>query len=561
MRHRRGGSFVLVLVSLALIAAACGSSSKKSAGGGSSTTVAAKQGGDLVVSAEQEPQCLDWVGSCASAAWGRYTVEVNTMPGAYFFTSNSKFEATGLLTGEATIVTSPKQVVTYKINPAAKWDDGQPITSHDFKYTWDQIAHGKDVFDQSGFKNIESVDDSKPDTAVVSFSTPYQDWKSLFGVSTYGVLPSHLLQGKDRAAAMTNGYTFSGGPWKLDHWTKGTEIKLVPNTAYWGKKPNLNSLTFKFLTDTASEQAAFKSGQVSVMYPQAQPGQEALKSVPNTSFDAVSGLSYEGLWFNTDKAPLNSKAVRQALAYATDRNAIVAQLFGPVQPDIKPIQAWYTPAFGAVYTNGGDPFGVYKLDLAKVTSLMTGDGFAKGADGIWAKGGQKATFELKTTTGNQRRLLTAQILQSEWQTAGFGLTITTEKSGVLFGKDLPAGNFQIGLYAQTPSDNDPSECVIWCSDNIPTTANGGNGENYTRLSDPNLDKNWKDVDSNPDQNARVASAIAGQKLLGDLIPAMPIDPFPDIIVANSAVLGTETGTFKHDFAYGPYAYSNEWFIK
>jgi peptide/nickel transport system substrate-binding protein len=546
---------------LALVAAACGSSSKKSAGGGTSTTVVAKQGGDLVVAGEQEPQCLDWVGSCASAAWGRYSVESLTMPGAYFFSSDNTFHATSLLTGEATLVTSPKQVVTYHISSKAKWDDGQPITSHDIKYTWDQVAHGKDVFDQSGFKNIESVDDSKPDTAVATFSTPFQDWKSLFGVSTYGILPSHLLEGKARAALMTDGYTFSGGPWKLDHWTKGTEIKLVPNPGYWDKKPNLNSLTFKFLPDTAAEQAAFKSGQVSVLFPQAQPGQEALKSVPNTVFDVGTGLDYEGLWFNVEKPGLNSKAVRQALAYATDRDAIVAQLFGPIQPNIKPIQSWYTPAFGSVYSSGGLPFSVYHLDLNKVTSLMTGDGWAKGGDGIWAKGGQKASFEVKTTTGNKRRLLTAQILQSEWQTAGFGMTITTEKAGVLFGKDLPAGNFTIGLYAQTPSDNDPSECVIWCSDNIPTTANGSNGENYTRLVDPNLDKDWKDVDSNFDQNARVQSAIAGQKVLADLIPALPIDPFPDIIIANSSVVGTETGSFKHDPPYGPFAYANEWFLK
>src|SRR5260370_12930271 len=106
MRHRRGGRFVLVLVSLALIAAACGSSSKKSAGGGTSTTVVAKQGGDLAVAAEQEPQCLDWVGSCASAASRRYSVEALTMPGAYFFSSDTTSHATSLPTTQATLVSS-----------------------------------------------------------------------------------------------------------------------------------------------------------------------------------------------------------------------------------------------------------------------------------------------------------------------------------------------------------------------------------------------------------------------------------------------------------------------
>jgi len=563
VRNRRSRGLILGLTAVALIAAACGSSSKK---GSSSPTTAAstpatttpvKQGGDITLSAEQEPDCMDWIGSCAGAAWGIYTVETNTMPRAYDFTDQSTYAPSILLTGEADLVTSPNQVVTYHINPKAVWDDGQPITSTDFKYTWDQIANGKDIYDTTGYSQIKSVDDSDPHTAVVTFSSPYADWKSLFG-GNYGVFPSHLLTGKDRDAAMKDGYTFSGGPWKLDHWTKGTEAKLVPNPNYWGKKPNLSSVTFKFIADTAAEQQDFKSGQVLATYPQAQPGQEALKGQPGTYFDAVSGLSFEALWINVEKAPLNDKVVRQALAYATDRNAIVQQLFAPVQPDIKPIQSIYTPAYGKAYS---EPFAKYKLDLAQVTTLMTGDGWAKGSDGIWAKGGVKAALELKTTTGNKRRALTAQILQSEWQAAGFALTVTPEKASVLFGQDLPGGNFQVGLYAQTPSDNDPALCNIFCSKNIPGPSNGNNGQNYDRINDPNLDKPWLDADTNLDQNARIQDAIQGQAVLADLVPAIPLDPFPDILVINSDKIGVEGGTFKHNFASGPFTYLNTWYAK
>ena len=126
------------------------------------------------------------------------------------------------------------------------------------------------------------MDDTDPHTAVVTFKTPYPDWKVLFG-GNYGVLPSHLLAGKDRDALMKDGYTWSGGPWMLDHWTKGSEVKLVPNPTYWGKKPNLSSVTFKFITDTAAEQQDYKSGQILASYPQAQPGGEALKGTPGTT--------------------------------------------------------------------------------------------------------------------------------------------------------------------------------------------------------------------------------------------------------------------------------------
>jgi peptide/nickel transport system substrate-binding protein len=557
----------LVLVIAAMVAAGC--SSSKSSGGGSSPggptgtnkLASVRQGGDITVSAEQEPDCMDWIGSCASSAWGIWAAQVETMPEAYTYDNAKGWTPSPVLTGEATLVTSPKQVVTYHINPAAVWSDGQPITSTDFKYTWNQIVTGKDIFVTTGWTNIESVDDSDPHTVVVTYKTPYADWKSLWGVSE-PILPSHILQGQDRDAAMKDGYKFSGGPWMIDHWTKGVELKLVPNPRYWGKKPNLSSVTFKFITDTAAEQQDFRSGQVLALYPQAQPGQQALKGTSGTYFSAISGLEFEGLWFNVQKAPLTDVAVRQALAYATDRDAIVKQLFGPIQPGIQPIQSVGTPAYGASYST---PFSKYSLDLGKVTSLMTGAGWKKDASGVWAKNGQEATLELKTTTGNKRRELTAQILQSEWQNAGFKLTINEEKAGVLFGQDLPAGNFQVGLYAQNPTDNDVSAiggCVLWCTVNIPGPSNGNNGENYDRYSNPTVDQLAAQVDSSLDQATRIDDTKKVQVQLANDVPLLPLDPFPDIVIVNSSKVGYEGGSdFPHNFADGPFKYLNYWYAK
>src|SRR5204863_337192 len=82
-------------------------------------------------------------------------------------------------------------------------------------------------------------------------------------------------------------------------------------------------------------------------------------------------------------------------------------------------------------------FSQYVKDLSKVNSLMTGDGWAKGSDGIWAKGGQKASLTVRVTAGNKRRELTEQILQSQWKDAGFELTTDNQSSSILFGQSLP----------------------------------------------------------------------------------------------------------------------------
>ena len=155
-------------------------------------------------------------------------------------------------------MTTPKQVVTYTLSPEAVWSDGQPITSTDFRYTWDQIRNGTDIYDRSGYVEIESVDDSVPNVAVVTFRRPYAKWRGLFG-GQYGVLPSHLLQGQDRHAAMKDGYTWSGGPWKIEKWDKGVVVTLVPNDEYFGDQPKLDKVVFRFFADAASELAGVQA--------------------------------------------------------------------------------------------------------------------------------------------------------------------------------------------------------------------------------------------------------------------------------------------------------------
>ena len=118
---------------------------------------------------------------------------------------------------------------------------------------------------------------------------------------------------------------------------------------------------------------------------------------------------------------------------------------------------------------------------------MTGDGWAKGADGIWAKGGVRATIEFKTTAGNKRRELTQQIVQEQAKNAGFEITINNAKAGDLFGQILPKGDYQLALYAQVLTNLEPGNCSLFCSKNIPTEANGNVGQNWQRVNIPELD--------------------------------------------------------------------------
>lgn len=439
-----------------------------------------------------------------------------------------------LMDGAPTVATTGgKQVVTYQLNPKAVWSDGEPITSADFKYTWDQIVTGDDIYDTTGYSSIGSIDDSDPQTVIATFSEPFGGWSQLFG-GLYGVFPSHLLEGKDRDAEMANGYDWSGGPY-LAEWDKGVSVTLTPNDKYWGPKAK-STIVFKFLADTAAEFQAFQSGEVSAIYP--QPQLDAVDAINAGLPDAKSYVTadtgnVEALWINNEAPPFDDVAVRQAFAYAIDRNAIVKRLFGGLGVT-KAVNSLNPPILSAY----SDPnaYAGYGLDLKKVAVLMKGAGWAK-ADGVWEKDGEKAELTIKSTTGNKRRELTEQILQAQLKAAGFDLTIENQAAADLFGEQLPAGDYQLALYAQVATSLEPGLCSIMCSKNIPTDANDNTGQNWTRTNVKGLDAPLKLVDTSSDNDARAKAGKQADQIMAKAQVSLPLDPLPNIALWSKSVKG------------------------
>ncbi|MDQ1462503.1 MAG: peptide/nickel transport system substrate-binding protein, partial [Actinomycetota bacterium] len=202
---------VAVALAAALALAACGSSSK---GGGSNTastgsTVASgnvPQGGKLTIGAEQEPDCMDWIGTCAGSSWGYWMAETTTIPFAFLASGSGgdlKNTPGPVLAGAPTVTQSPVETITYKINPDAHWSDNVPITCDDFAYTADQQQNGKDIYDRTGYVDLQPVTCTDPKTVVVKYKPgkTFASYELLFS-GTVGIMPSHILKGKDRDALM-----------------------------------------------------------------------------------------------------------------------------------------------------------------------------------------------------------------------------------------------------------------------------------------------------------------------------------------------------------------------
>ncbi len=535
-RRRLVHAAAAIIATLAVVSVSACSTTSAPPSDTPNTTVT--EGGELVIGAEQEPDCADWIATCGGSIWGTYVMQIPTMPAVFetrLVDDVWSPVASDLMSEEPeAVMQGEKQVITYRLNPEAVWSDGTPITSADLAYTALQIRDGDDIFDKTGYTGIESIETPDPQTAIVTLSSPYAGWRSLFSV--YGVLPAHLLEGQDRAAIMKDGYDFSGGPWKIDSWNRGTSVTLVPNENYWGEKPHLEKVTFMFLPDTAAAFQALKSGQVDALYPSAQL--DAVKQIEaglpgiSSAVDARSG-NLEALWFNNSVAPFDSKAVRTAVAYSLDRDAIVKRLFGDLGVESAQ-QSFNTPIVGAF---GSDDFSVYTTDLDRVDEIMTADGWKKNADGVWAKGGETASFTLNTLAGNKRRDLTVQIIQSQLQEAGFEMDIKAVTPADLFGTIAPQGDFQAGLWAIVDTFPDPTLSSSFGSANIPSEANGFSGINFYRVDVPELDPLLAEIDSELDADARVAASQEADAIIAEEVPSIPIDTVPNVLLWSEKVGG------------------------
>lgn len=538
--HRKVSVSTALVAALLLLVTACGGGPPKNQDGGTSGNVPVTDGGEIVIGAEQEPDCADWLGTCSGSIWGNYTMWTATIPVAFNARQDGGDwvpQASDLLAGEPEVTTEGgKQTITYSINPDAVWSDGEPITSADFEYTALQVRDGKDILDKSGYDKIESIETPDDQTVVLTLSEPYASWRALFS-NGYGVLPSHLLEGKNRTAEMKDGYDWSGGPWLIDSWDRGTSVTLVPNDNYWGEAPRLDKVTFQFLPDTAAAFQALKSGQVDALYP--SPQLDALSQIeagiPGTKsqVDAQTG-NLEAIWLNNSAFPFDSQAVRQAATYAIDRDAIVKRLFGSIGID-QPAQSFFTPILGGF---GESAFDQYSLDLDQVDTLMEGDGWAKDSDGYWNKGGRRAAFDIATLAGNKRRDLMLQILQTQFKDAGFEMTINTTTPAELFVKTLPNGDFQAALYTLIDTFPEPLNLSATLkSTSAPSEANGFSGINFGRVSIDGLDAVLDRIDSETDVAARQAASKEADQLIGEAVPAIPIVAVPNVLLWSDKLGG------------------------
>jgi peptide/nickel transport system substrate-binding protein len=444
--------------------------------------------------------------------------------------------------------------VDCQIRPDAKWSDGVPITSNDFKFTYDTIMDKKnDVVSRAGYDQITAFNVLSPTEFQMVFQDVFAPYRELWAGASTTVLPAHILEGKDFNKVWNTCICdpktkkpISSGPMLVQSFTPDQQATLVPNKNYWGGKiATVPKVVFVPMRDTNTELNAFRAGEVDVIYPQNQIGlRKKIEAVPGAEYTTTLGPQWEHFDMLSSVPGLDDLQVRKAIATALPRQQIVdrvvkdandqAQVLNNTQYMVN--QHEYQPNWD-IYPASGD------IDAAN--KLLDDAGWTRGSDGVRQKGKTRLEFTVGTNSGNQARILAEQIMQQ--QLAQIGVKLDIKNSPDMLGVNMPEFAFQTLIFAWVGGPDPYSGNVTWLSSAIPAQcsakdAQKGNcdysGQNYTKVRDPQVDSllNATDSASDPATRAQLYNAADKQLATND-VTVVPLFQKPTQLGYKNTIKG------------------------
>jgi peptide/nickel transport system substrate-binding protein len=411
-------------------------------------------------------------------------------------------------------VSADGKTVTFKLRKDVKWHDGKPFTAADVKFTYDVIMDAANpVTSRSGYRDLESVTSKDEATVELKFKNFYAPFLTLFGV----VLPAHAFGGSTAIEkADFNRKPIGTGAFKFVEWVSGDHITVAKNPTYYVTgKPYLDQVIFRVTPSREVGIAQLKTGEADVVWNLIEAQIPEFDGNPEINVWASPGLGVERLILNfsspsgdkagdpTTKHPiLSDPKVREAIELGINKKVIVDKLlYGKATVGSSPLSSgWAAPKVAP---------SEYAPDKAK--KLLDEAGWKPGSDGIRAKDGVKASLTYQTTSGDKLRELAQQDIQEQMKEIGIALEIKNIPSASLLGTwadNAPRakGTFDINMWTTNPGIDPHAHLYIYYhSSQIPTEANKGEGQNYSRLRDSEVDKALDEAGSVPDQEKRKAA--------------------------------------------------------
>ncbi|WP_416884209.1 ABC transporter substrate-binding protein [Marivita sp.] len=394
------------------------------------TTPALAQQTDLTIALQLEPPHLDPTSAAAGAIDS--VLYSNVFEGLTRFMSDGSVVA-GL--AESWDISEDGTTYTFKLRDGVTFHDGSTMDAEDVKFTLDRARAEDSANAQKAlFAGISEVTVIDPTTVEVKLSAP--DGNFLFNMA-WGDAVIVAPESIDAIKQTPIGT----GPFKFDAWVQGDRIEISRNADYWGDAPALDAATFKFISDPTAAFAAMMAQDIDAF-----AGFPAPENLPqfeaDPRFQVLVG-STEGetiLAMNNKLPPFDNKTVREAVAQAIDRQAIIdGAMFGlgtPIGTHFAPHNPDYV-----------DLTAKSAYDPEKAKALLAEAGFADGftttlklpPPSYARRGGEIIASQLRAV-GIETEITNlewAQWLEEVFRGKDFGLTIVSHTEP-----------FDIGIYAR-----------------------------------------------------------------------------------------------------------------
>ncbi len=399
----------------------------------------------------------------------------------------------------------------FHLRRGVRFHDGRLLTASDVKATLDFILDPANRSPKrGGYRMVSAVDARDASTVVIHLKEPYASFTVNLIRPVFGIVPAN-------APADFFRHPVGSGAFRFVSQSQDEEVVLDRNPDYFRlfrsdseRTALVTHVRFRVVPDAVVRALELRKGsadlEMSSLAPDMVP---VLARQPYLSVTQRPGTNFTYIGFNFEDPILSRREVRQALAFATDRAALIRYLVhgqARIAPGILPPNHW------AFEPNVAQ----YMLDPSRSEKLLDDAGFPRKQNGI------RFHLTLKTSTDELYRLIGAA-LQDQWRRVGIDLELRPLELATLL-SDALKGNFQTNLLRWVGANTDPDvfEFVFSTRRFPPDGANRGHYRNAR------IDALTAQIHVEMDREKRKALCSEAQKILAEDLPYLPMW-FSDVV--------------------------------
>lgn len=450
--------------------------------------VAQNAGGTLVAGWAQEPVGFD---PHITSAMSSYQILTNVIDNLVTLDTEQNIVPE---LAESWTVSDDGLTLTFTLRDGVAFSNGTPLVAGHFKTVFDRILDPEtgsgNSWRMAAVTSVEAPDDS---TLVLNLSAPAPGLLGHLAVSkALGVFdPASVEDGT------INTRPIGTGPFMISDFQPGNRVLLEKNPHYWRDGlPYLDAVDIRIIGDETVRRTALVTGEIDWSFAIPAQSVEELSARDDVIVDATPAGAYYYIGVNTEAGPLSDVRVRQAIAFAINRDNIVqAAEFGNAAVTQDPIPANSAWAFG---------YAPYEQDLERARALLAEAGYPDGFE-----------LDIMPTTEIQATIRAAQVVQADLATVGIRGNITTLEWAEWL-QEQGEGNYQTYICSWNGLV-DPDDFYY---------AQHHTGEvfNFTGYSNPTVDQLLDDARVLPDFEAR--------KELYEQVNQLIVDEAPYIYLYN-----------------------------